>query len=162
MRPLGRAQTTMAFAMYWYELDSILIAECAGYLRIDVQAELFDWIAAQLDGAAHKVDLILEWRGADARSFCDGIAASTLGALKHPNMGQVAIVGMTPALHEWIDVFATIYGVKYVACQTVIEAARVLHEPGTPTSAAARDHSDYPRIQGRPLAESKPETGLSA
>src|SRR5687768_5286284 len=123
----------MAFAMYWYEVDSILIAECSGYLRIDVQAELFSWVAAQFDGAAHTIDLILEWRDSDTRSFADGIAASTLGALKHPKMGRIAIVGMTPALHQWIDVFATVYGVKYIVCESVADAARELPEAGRQT-----------------------------
>src|SRR4051812_35169784 len=115
----------MPALLHWYQEDTILIAICIGKMAIQERTAVFEQVSTHLDAAAHPVHLILDWRFADSANL-DGVASDTIQALTHRNIGQIAIVGLSPALNTWIDAFATVYGVRYFACDSVKDAGEYL------------------------------------
>jgi hypothetical protein len=115
--------------LHWYKDDAILIAVCIGKMALAERTALFEDIRTRLDAASHPIHLILDWRYADSANL-DGVASATIQAITHPNLDQVAVVGLSPALHTWIDTFATVYGVQYLACDNVKDAAEYLESLG--------------------------------
>src|SRR5262245_57120155 len=119
----------MPALLQWYQEDGILIAICIGKMAIEERTEVFEQVSAHLDAAAHPIHVILDWRFADSANL-DGVASDTIQALTHRNIGQIAVVGLSPALHSWIDTFATVYGVRYFACDSVKDAGDYLESIG--------------------------------
>ena len=119
----------MPALLHWYKDDAILIAVCIGKMALEECTALFEDAKTYLDPAAHPLHLILDWRYADSANL-DGVATATIQAITHPNLDQIAIVGLSPSLHSWIDTFATVYGVQYLVCDNVKDAADYLESLG--------------------------------
>ncbi len=123
----------MPALMHWYREDAILVAVCIGTMMREDRTALFSQVSTYLDAAVHPLHVVIDWRFVDC-PYIDGISQETLKTFTHPNLGQVAVVGMSRALQTWLDVLGTVYGVQYFACDNVKDAVDFL-ERGLPFAA---------------------------
>ncbi len=116
----------MPIEIRWYDPDNILLVEYSRSLSVDEINTGRERVIRYLDEAKHPVDIIADWRMATTTPIRYSMRPRILDLLHHPNMGVVAIVGVNAVLAFWAELYNKRGGLRYIALNSVEEAARTL------------------------------------
>ena len=117
----------MPVTVQWYVEREILLVEYVATVTINERQAAGAQMVAYFEAAARPIHVIGDWRRAGEWPTVAGVTTQTLAALGHEKMGWLAVVGVSPALENWVEVLAQLNGMHYLVVSSIEEAARRLH-----------------------------------
>src|SRR5689334_21026279 len=126
----------MPIEIRWLEPDKIIYETCRGQISGTEHCSALDTCLHYLDQANSPVNLIVDWRGAEAIPYLAESLPKAVRLRRHPNMGWLVIVPVNFELLYREDVLAKIVPFRYRFCLTCEQAIDFLRSSEANLAAA--------------------------
>jgi hypothetical protein len=114
----------MPISFYRYQQGNICISTYVEQLAAHDFCNHLQSTLETLDGSEIRLHFIGDWRRADNCPISYDMLSLISQLLRHRNMGSIVVLGMSPALQFWCNMFGTILGLKYHTTNSLDEAIK--------------------------------------
>jgi len=116
----------MSISFYRYQKANIYVADYQDHLESSDLCEHLNVVLQHLERADGPLNFIADWRHADNYPINFDMISLISKLVRHPNMAQIVVVGMNPALLFWGNIFTNMVGLQYQTATSVELAVKLI------------------------------------
>lgn len=128
----------MPISFYRYQKANIYVADYLDHIESSDLCDNMNVALQCLESADAPLNFIADWRHADNYPINFDMISLISKLIQHPNMREIVVIGINPALQFWGNIFASMIGLHYQTAASFEEALKLIRSQTAQVSVSSR------------------------